>query len=37
MNPIGCYLATNLDLQKYILRILGDVDIIKDPELRCAK
>lgn len=32
MNLIGYYLATNLDLRKYILGILGDVDGIKNTE-----
>ena len=34
MNPIGYYLVTNQDLQKFIFGILDDVDIIKDFELR---
>ena len=34
MNPIGYYLATNQDLQKFIFGILDDVDLIQDPELR---
>ena len=34
MNPIGYYLATNLDLRNYILGIFDDVDSIKEPELR---